>query len=239
MKFLLAFLFGLSAAFWYRLAHKSAFHGSWKEIKSSLIIFDFDGTICPSYPLFIEQVNLLVRKVGDKEAEDFRNMSAKEIMRNLKVSFLRLPFLLKKARKNVQNQIVDLHPVSDIVEVLQEMKRRGYSLAVLTSNSLENVLPFFRKHQIDLFDFVYTANNVFGKKKHLKAILRKSGLSNGQVYYIGDEIRDIEAAKNAGIGSCGVTWGYNCADLIRDAKPDFFVDKPSLLLSFFYGFQKG
>lgn len=219
----LAFSIGVFSAFWIWIAYNSKFHGNW--VKAPLVIFDFDGTICPSYPLFIEQMNLLVRKID----ADFQNMAPKEIMSALSVSAFKLPFLLRKARKNVQRKLLELEPVPGMADVLNELKNRGFSLGVLTSNSLENVLPYLKKHRIDLFDFIYTGNNVFGKEKHLKLILKKSGLSNA--IYVGDEGRDIEAAKRASIQSIGVAWGYNSSSFLQKYAPDSMAYTPSTLLN--------
>jgi HAD superfamily hydrolase (TIGR01549 family) len=227
----------LLTTFWYWIAHHSTFWGSWNQVRSPLIIFDFDGTICPSYPLFIEQMNFLsdeynLRKIRKDEVEEFRNLTAKNVMRRLGVSLFKLPFLLRKARRNVQEQLLELKPVPGIVEVLQELKCRGYSLGILTSNSPENVLLYCRKYKIDLFDFVYTAKNVFGKEKHLRIILKKAHLNpqKDQVIYIGDETRDIEAARMANFVSIGVTWGYNSLNLLQSSNPDLLTEESSQLL---------
>ncbi len=224
-------------ASWYWIAHKTTFWGSWPQSKSPLVIFDFDGTICPSYPLFIDQVNCLadeycLRKIKTEEMEEFRNMLPKAMMKTLNVSLFKLPFLLRKARRNVQNQLLELEPIPGIVEVLQELKRRRYSLGILTSNSSENVLLYLKKYKIDFFDFIYSGNNVFGKEKHLTAILKKTHLNpmKDQVIYIGDETRDIEAAQKALITSIGVTWGYNSFNLLQEHAPDFLSETPSQLL---------
>ncbi len=231
-------IFVFLTVFWYWIAHRSFFSGDWRRVKSPLILFDFDGTICLSYPLFIEQVNSLadeyrLRKIGEDETEAFRNMTPQSIMKKLGVSFFKLPFLLNKARQNVQQQLLELKPVAGIVEILQELKRRKVSLGILTSNSLENVLLYLQEHKIDFFDFVYAGNNVFGKEKRLKRILEKTHLDPRKdlVIYVGDEVRDIEAAQKAHFTSIAVTWGYNSLPLLQESSPDFLSEAPSSLLA--------
>jgi HAD superfamily hydrolase (TIGR01549 family) len=236
-------IFGFSAAFitislaifWYKMAHQTTFRGKWNQIKSPLIIFDFDGTICPSYPLFLDQMAVLLgmRRKGD---EDFKNMTPRQILKAYEISLFRLPFLLRKARRNVQEQLLELAPVPGIIEVLRELKKRGYSLGILTSNSEENVQRYFQKHNIDVFDFIYTGNNIFGKEKHLKAILKKAHLDPKRelVVYVGDEVRDIEASQKAGVQSVGVSWGYNSFSLLQMSAPDFLLENPLTLLRVFH-----
>ena len=49
--------------------------------------------------------------------------------------------------------------------------------------------------------------------------------------YVGDEIRDVDAAKKAGIKVIGVTWGYNTKNALSTAHPDHIVEKPEDLTS--------
>ena len=241
MKCFLVISIVLTAAFfttfWYWIANSSTFRGSCSQVKSPLIIFDFDGTICPSYPLFIDQINILadeqkLRKIGGDEFEEVRNMTPKNIMKMLGVTLFKLPFILKRVRRNVQNQLLELNPVSGVVEVLRELKRRRYSLGILTSNSSENVLLYLQKYRIDFFDFVYAGNNIFGKEKHLKDILKNAHLNPQKdlMLYVGDEVRDIEAAQKARFTSIGVTWGYNSLKLLQESNPDFLSEEPSQIL---------
>jgi phosphoglycolate phosphatase-like HAD superfamily hydrolase len=48
--------------------------------------------------------------------------------------------------------------------------------------------------------------------------------------YIGDETRDIEAAKKIGIGVVAVTWGYQAGDILKAASPDALVEHPGDLV---------
>lgn len=231
------FIAACLAIFWYWFAHYATCRGDLSQVKSPLLIFDFDGTICPSYKLFVEQVNFFshkynLRRIEEHEIEDFRNMHPKTALQTIRVSLFMLPFLLAKARQNVKKQLLELKPVPGIVEALKELKARGYSIGILTSNSQENVLLYLQKYKIDLFDFIYTAKNAFGKDKHLKSILKKTGLNlqNARVYYVGDEFRDMMAAHKAKLLSVAVSWGYNSKKLLNESKPDFLCDDPAQLL---------
>ncbi len=227
----------LLALFWYSIAHLSTCKGDLSKVKPPLIVFDFDGTICPSFHLFVEQVNVLadeynLRKIADHEIEEFRNMHPKEAMHKVRISLFKLPFLLRKARQNVRKQLLELKPVPGIIEVLKQFKSRGYCLGILTSNSQANVVSYLQKYKIDFFDFIYTAKNAFGKENHLRAILHKARIHPkvDRVVYVGDEIRDMIAAKRAKFISVGVTWGYNSHHLLEESNPNLICDRPDQLL---------
>jgi phosphoglycolate phosphatase len=223
---------------WYWIAHSERIWGNLSKIKGPLVVFDFDGTICPSYPLLIQQINAMarkykLRKISPDQAEPFRNMSPQAMIQAVGASMWQLPFFLRRARLNVQECILALEPVPGIIETLQQLKTHGFSLGILSSNSQKNIHAYLKKYQISCFDFVYTSQNIFGKDKHLKKILQQTGLQpeRDQLIYIGDEIRDIEAAKKAYFKNIGVTWGYNSPHILQQSKPDFVCEKPDHLLS--------
>ena len=62
--------------------------------------------------------------------------------------------------------------------------------------------------------------SVFGKRMKLRKVLRQSGIHPAQAIFIGDEIRDIEAARQAGIASGAVAWGFTDPDALRAHSPD-------------------
>ena len=46
----------------------------------------------------------------------------------------------------------------------------------------------------------------------------------------GDEVRDIEAGRKAGISTIAVTWGYNDRGLLAQHDPTYLVETPADLL---------
>ena len=61
--------------------------------------------------------------------------------------------------------------------------------------------------------------SIFGKTSRFRRVLRRSGLRNDEVLCVGDEIRDAEAARAAGIPFGAVTWGYTTADALLRHEP--------------------
>jgi len=49
--------------------------------------------------------------------------------------------------------------------------------------------------------------------------------------YVGDEIRDIRAARKVGIAVAAVTWGFNSQEALAAENPDFLVDSPEKFLA--------
>ena len=51
-----------------------------------------------------------------------------------------------------------------------------------------------------------------------------------EVVYVGDEVRDIKAAKRAGMKIIAASWGYNEREALEKYKPDLIVDRPVELI---------
>ena len=60
----------------------------------------------------------------------------------------------------------------------------------------------------------------------MRRYCNKRTLKACEVIYVGDEVRDITGAKNAGVKVIAVAWGYNSRELLEKHKPDFPVDTP-------------
>jgi phosphoglycolate phosphatase len=53
----------------------------------------------------------------------------------------------------------------------------------------------------------------------LESILNRSNISHDEAIYIGDEIRDLLAARGANIAFGGVSWGYNTVESLLEYSP--------------------
>ena len=64
-----------------------------------------------------------------------------------------------------------------------------------------------------------------------KKLLKKYKTDKSQTFYIGDETRDIDAAKKNGIYAVAVTWGFNSEKILLQHQPDFIARRPEDLLN--------
>ena len=117
-------------------------------------------------------------------------------------------------------------------EVIKKLNKK-YKLGIVSSNSKENIEKFVELNNLmSCFDFVLNYSLFFGKSKVFKKIMRKNKLEKNELVYIGDEVRDIIAAKKAGIGIIAVVWGMNNKIILKRKKPSFIADKPSEISKF-------
>lgn len=114
--------------------------------------------------------------------------------------------------------------------MLINLKKTHHPLGILSSNNKTNIVKFLKNYRIDFFDFIYSEKNLFGKSRAIDNLLKKQDLKPQEIIYVGDEIRDIEAAKKSKIKVVAVTWGFNTKAILEKMKPDFLVENPDELL---------
>lgn len=206
-----------------------------KRYKS--LIFDFDGTIADTldeslriYNDLAGQYNLL--PVNQDDVADLRHMSLGRLFTHLGISKHRAPKLLYQGTRMLKSRIASLPLIQGMADTLPVLRNKAQHFGILTSNSVDNVGLFLESHGLDnLFTFVSSTSKLSGKARHLKSIQKSYQIAPEQMLYIGDEIRDIRAAKKAGVDMAAVSWGFNSQESLGNEAPDFLLTQPSELVS--------
>ena len=186
-----------------------------------MIIFDFDGTLADSIGLGFDLVNSQAEKFGYKRVERERGMelSALEIMKEANISFFSLPRLVLYFKKLLNENFDKITIIDGAAQLLAKLKAEGHKLGILTTNSAACVSDFLKRNNLDdYFSYIRTDVAIFGKIKALKKA--KKQLKTDFVY-VGDEIRDIEACKVAGVPIVSVPFGFNSARVLEKKNPGF------------------
>lgn len=204
------------------------------------IVFDFDGTLADTMSVVIRIANKFAdhygyRKIPMSDLPKLREKKPSEILRHLGISIFKLPIIARKIRFEMNKEIVRLKTPVELHETLLKLKGKGCVLGILTTNSRENVIEFLKNNDLELFDFVYSGRAVFGKSRLLKKLMKDKTIPHDDPIYVGDEIRDVEAAKKAGIRVIGVSWGYNSKNALLKAKPDHVIENPEEIESIVLG----
>lgn len=198
------------------------------------IIFDFDGTIVDSYDTMVHIFNQMaseldIEPLSKDELAHLRDMTLKEVLKALGIPLYRLPTFFIKARKEYVNHIVTLQCIPGVEDILRELSA-NYHFSIITSNDEEIVDMFLKRHNIrELFNPVYSAKNIFGKHKVIQKLMKERQLDPQSTIYVGDEVRDIEASKKAGIDVISVAWGLNSHKILAKHNPTYLIDKPEEL----------
>ena len=203
---------------------------------AKLIVFDFDGTLADTLDALLGITNKLASEFGyqqitDQQLANLKYLSPIEIIKITKISLWKLPFLMKRVKAEFTQEISKMNLFPGVVELLDTLKHQGYRLGIVSSNTEANIRSLLKQNQIEeLFDFIAGAST-FGKGKAIEKILRQYNCPKSDVVYIGDEIRDIQAARSIKIRIVAVGWGFNAPTALIDRHPDLLITKPQALVN--------
>ncbi len=132
-----------------------------------------------------------------------------------------------------QNMCNKTKPYDGIMTMLDELKNMNIKTAVVSNK------PNFATKEIVSRFFGDKVNCAIGalpeirkKKPSPDAVylaLDTLRVMKSEAVYIGDSDVDITTAKNSGLKSIGVTWGFRSADTLAGA--NYFADKPEDIVS--------
>ncbi len=202
----------------------------------SVVIFDFDGTIADTFETVLRISNRLSGEYGFlpkswQEVQQLQNLGARQIIRQLKIPPFQIPRLLRRLRAELNQEINQLQAIQGMEDTLPTLHQQGHRLGIVTSNSCDNVLTFLKNHGLEsLFEFVTSEMNLFGKGRAIRRVLHQQHLKTDRVIYVGDETRDIEAARKIGIRVIAVGWGFNSPEVLASFHPDALIYHPQELL---------
>ena len=197
-----------------------------------LIIWDFDGVLADTLGPGIMVWNRIAGSSYPAEttASDVRTLGLENFVRKLKIPFYKIPFYIHKVRENMEPEMGKAGTFPGIKSVLAELKQK-YRLGIVTTNSGKNVEIFLEKNNMsEFFDFVVAGAGVFGKSQRITKAIRDLKVEKHEAVCIGDEVRDVRAAKQADVRIISVSWGFNCIELLEKAGAECIVESPGELL---------
>ena len=194
-------------------------------MKYRLAIFDFDGTLADSFPWFLAVVNEAAdryrfRRMGGDEAEALRGHDARHIMAHVALPAWKLPLVARWMRRRMAQDISAISLFPGVGEMLHRLSNDRVAIAVVSSNSAANVRRVLGPANAALVRHYGCGAPLFGKRAKLRKVLRESGVPAAAALCIGDEIRDLHAARAEGIAFGAVAWGYTRADALAALAPD-------------------
>ncbi|MEM1168289.1 MAG: HAD-IA family hydrolase [Cyanobacteria bacterium P01_H01_bin.35] len=200
-----------------------------------IVIFDFDGTLADTFDLIFAITNRLSVEFGYKQAKkeeipEIEKLSPLELIHQSGISLFKVPFLLRKIRTEFQKEINNVRLFAGIKEAVLELQYQDYKIGIITSNAQENVEYVLQKHDLFIFDFIASGTTLFGKHRVIKKYLKLEKIQPEEMVYVGDETRDINAAKKAKVKAIAVTWGFNSREALSKYQPDALIEQPQELI---------
>lgn len=188
-------------------------------------MFDFDGTLADSGQWFLEIMNDLADEFGfdrmrDEDRELLRNLEAMEVMRRLRTPLWKMPMIMKRVREWGRRDAHKIPVFPGVNAMLRALREGGVITAAVSSNSEENIRTILGPENCALITHFRSGASLLGKKHKIRRALKDAGVAPHEAIYIGDEIRDARAAREAGVPFGAVSWGYTTIGALRDQKPD-------------------
>lgn len=206
------------------------------------ILFDLDGTLTDpgigitnsvmyaleKFGIEVEDRASLYKFIGPPLLDSFQNFYGftKEES-ELALKYYREYFRPKGLYEN--------HVYDGVEDLLRELKAGGKKMIVATSKPEEfavEILKHFNLYQY--FDFVGGAS--MDEKRVKKSDVIAYALEKGDVtdldavVMIGDREHDVYGAKQIGVDSIGVLYGYGDYEELKQAGADYIVERPSEIL---------
>ena len=190
-----------------------------------LAIFDFDGTLADSFPWFLVVMNRLAddhgfRRIEEHEVETLRGRTARQNFADFGVPAWKLPRIGRDFRLHMARDIARIALFPGVDRLLRGLAERGIRTAVVTSNSTDNVRQVLGPENAALIQHYACGVSIFGKRAKLRGVIRSSGIAAAEAICIGDEVRDLEAAREEGIAFGGVSWGYTHPETLLAHEPE-------------------
>lgn len=209
-------------------------------------IFDLDGTLTDTLESLTYSVNATLRELGlgqitPAQCKEFVGSGARRLIeQSIQASGDPEASRIEEAME-AYGRIFKIHctyhvaPYDGIEDMLQELKKEGVQLAVLSNKphlqTQDVVATFFEK---DTFARVYGQQEGIPRKPDPAAvhmILEELGVSAEECLYIGDSDVDMLTGCAAGVSSVGVTWGFRSKEVLMEHGATYIVDKPQEIVS--------
>jgi phosphoglycolate phosphatase len=197
-----------------------------------LVIFDFDGTLADSARWLARELNPLAarfgfRQVSEDEIESLRSCDTRQILSRLGVPAWKLPLIARHVRRRLAAEAETIQLFPGAKALLRSLAGQGVVLGLVSSNSAANVRRILGPEAAALIEHYECGAAVFGKAAKFRKVVRRARVRPTETLCIGDETRDIEAAREAGLASGAVAWGYAHREVLAERGPTWLFETPN------------
>ena len=210
------------------------------------ILFDLDGTLTESGEGITKSVQYALEKLGKPE-EDLDALKV-FVGPPLMEQFMKYADLDEEtARRAVEIYrerystigIFENRPYPGVAHMLEELKKKGYVLAVASSKPEYFVKKILAHFELEEYFEEAVGSEMNGSRTNktevIEETLRRLHLENhrDQVLMVGDKEHDILGARKAGVECLAVSYGYGTMEELTEAKPLQIADSAEEVLDFF------
>ncbi|MFW9927879.1 MAG: HAD family hydrolase [Candidatus Thorarchaeota archaeon] len=219
------------------------------------VVFDFDGTIANTFPMFLavftkeieknfvirqETIHDLLTQVFLLEADDPEKERTRPQILLLKVFYrscrqlgmnkFSALFRSLYSAYQIRKQYDEIELFAGVKELLEELHNQGKILILVTHSSKKSVLKILEKYDLHLiFNIILDRNDIGSNKaKGILNALEALGIEPERSLAIGDLPADIVEAKSVGVKTTvAVPTGLVDKNRLLAVKPDLIIESLS------------
>ena len=199
------------------------------------ILFDLDGTLTDSGPGIMNGFEYAITQMGGS-VED-RSQLRKFVGPPLEESFGKiLGYSPEDTEKAIaiyreyyfqKGGVLENEVYPGVVKLLEDLKEMGLHTAVATSKFEKGTMIVLDHFDLKkYFEFIGCGNDTDRKTKKdiISYVIREAGITDlSKVLMVGDRCYDIDAAREVGIDSAGVLYGYGNEEEFKKAGATYIV----------------
>jgi phosphoglycolate phosphatase len=199
-----------------------------------LLFFDFDGVLVDSLDVYEKTVTDCLQQIGQpltRGREEFLELFERNFYESLAQQGVNMDKFLT-ASVDILSKVnyAEMKPFDAIRPVLRELAK-NYPMIVISSNDTPTIAEALRLYDFDgIFQEILGSDFMFSKKEKILYAAKKYNAQLSDIYYIGDTTGDMKEARQAGIKTVGVTWGWHRKEKMAATQPDYLFDHPKDLL---------
>ena len=209
--------------------------------KIKAVLLDFDGTLANTTDVIVQTMYATIRELNlpERTYEECIATIGLKLPAVQKALFPDIDIEADAYEKtyrrlfNIYNADGAVKVYPNVLETLEELKRRGMLLTIASSRSHRTLDDFVRNLGLsDTITYVIGGEDVTKGKPDPQAVnmtLAQFNISADEAIVVGDTHFDIDMGRNAGTKTCGVTYGNGTRESMSNA--DWLIDDFSELLS--------
>lgn len=202
-----------------------------------VVVFDLDGTLVDSLPDIVSSFRraFTVQGLVEPREEAVRALIGRplEEMAETFVSSEREVLAVCNAYREIYpRHFTDAtRPFPGVLDVLDELRRRGVATAVATTKRTDMAVRLVRALGLDRFlDHVQGTDGIPHKPAPDVIFAALRAVGGVGTWMVGDTVADLRAGRAAGLRTYGVTWGTHGRAMLASESPDVVADDLSHLL---------
>ena len=216
-------------------------------MKYTIAIFDLDGTILNTLEDLADSTNYALKTYGypERTMDEVRQFVGNGIRKLMERA---VPEETPVEEIDRVHETFTAHykvhcadktrPYDGIMELLQNLKKDGCKLAVVSNKADYGVQELCKQYFDGVFDFAVGEREGIRKKPapdSVNEVLKTLGCSRDRAVYIGDSDVDIQTAANAQMDHIIVEWGFRDVQFLISQGAKVLVEKPEEILEIVEG----